>query len=101
MASSPFLKTPLTDLTGCVINHQHYDKCGEFEMNMMDCLEAYGLDRGKKKCADLIADFQECAGMRKQMLRYNAMRLERHRQYLTGEVPKSKHYAEPPRTDAY
>lgn len=71
MSLSPFLRLPLTDLTGCLINHQTYDKCGKFEMKMMDCLEAYGLERGKKQCADLIADFQECVGMQKQLLRFH------------------------------
>lgn len=70
MSLGPFLRSPLTDVTGCVINHQTYGKCAEFEMNMMDCLEAYGVNRGQTKCKDLISDFQECAGTRKQMLRF-------------------------------
>lgn len=69
MSLGPFFRSPLTDLTGCVINHQAYGKCAEFEMDMMDCLEAYGVDKGVIKCKDLIADFQECVGMKKQMLR--------------------------------
>lgn len=71
MSLAPFLRTPFTDLTGSLINHQHYGKCGEMELSMMECLEAYGVDRGTKKCADLIADFQECHGMKKQMMRFN------------------------------
>lgn len=71
MSLSPFLRLPLTDLTGCLINHQTYDKCGKFEMKMMDCLEAYGAERGKKQCADLVADFQECVSMEKQLLRFH------------------------------
>lgn len=70
MSLGPFFRSPFTDLTGCVINHQTYGKCAEFEMNMMDCLEAYGVNRGVEKCKDLIADFQECAGMKKQILRF-------------------------------
>lgn len=69
MPVSPFFKTPLTDLTGCIINHQQYDKCGKFEMNMMECMEAYGFDKGKLKCKALIEDFQECTGEHKQRLR--------------------------------
>lgn len=71
MSLGPFLRTPFTDLTGSLINHQQYDKCGEREMNMMDCLEAYGMDRGQRKCVDLIRDFQECAGMKKQLMRFH------------------------------
>lgn len=69
MSLSPFLRSPLTDLTGCIINHQQYDRCGTFELNMMECLEAYGLDKGKLRCKDLIEDFQECASKNKQMMR--------------------------------
>lgn len=78
MSMGPFFKSPLTDLTGCVVNHQMYDKCADMEMNVMDCLEAYGIERGLKKCKDLIADFQECAGMKKQQLRLEVRRLANH-----------------------
>lgn len=121
MSLTPFLRLPLTDLTGCLINHQTYDKCGKFEMKMMDCLEAYGLERGKTQCAELIGDFQECVGMRKQLMRFHvnscpkmfqvqlfieyfflqAMRNERYRQWLTGERKREELFAEPPRVDAY
>lgn len=70
MSLAPYLRTPFTDLTGCVVNHQQYDKCGEMEMKMLDCMEAYGIDRGQRKCKDLIKDFQECAGMKKQLMRF-------------------------------
>lgn len=69
MSMSPFFRTPLTDLTACVVNHQQYDKCGEHEMRKLECLEAYGMDLGLKKCKLLIEDFQECVGMRKQLSR--------------------------------
>ena len=69
MSLGPFFRSPLTDLTGCLINHQSGGKCAEFEMDMMDCLEAYGMDKGAVKCKDLIADFQECVSQKKQILR--------------------------------
>lgn len=71
MSVTPFFRTPFTDLTGCLVNHQQYDKCGEFEMKMIDCMEAYGVDKGIHKCRDIIADFQECSQMKKQLLRFN------------------------------
>lgn len=120
MSFGPFFRSPFTDLTGSLVNHQQYDKCGEREMNMMDCLEAYGMQRGVKKCKDLMDDFQECVGMQKQLMRFHvsltivyglilnksviffqAMRMERQRQYLFGDRKKSEHYAEPPRVDSY
>lgn len=39
-------------------------------MNMIDCIEAYGMDMASKKCKDLIEDFQECAGRKKQIQRF-------------------------------
>lgn len=69
MSLSPFIRTPLTDLTSCVVNHQQYDKCGQREILMLECLEAYGMDMGAKKCKLLMEDFQECVGMRKQLAR--------------------------------
>ncbi|XP_055918411.1 uncharacterized protein LOC129950501 [Eupeodes corollae] len=101
MSLGPGFRSPFTDLTGCLINHQHYDKCGELEMNMMDCLEAYGMDKGVRVCSDLIGDFQECVGMNKQLLRFHAMRTERWKQYLRGERTKEELYAKGPRVDAY
>lgn len=75
MSLGPFFKSPLTDLTGCVINHQMYDKCADMEMNVMDCLEAYGIERGMKKCKILIDDFQECVGAKKQQMRLEVKHL--------------------------
>lgn len=70
MSFGPFFRSPFTDLTGSLVNAQQYDKCGAYEMQVMDCLEAYGTERGKTKCKNLIEDFGECVGMRKQMLRF-------------------------------
>lgn len=68
---------------------------------MMDCLEAYGMERGRKVCADIIEDFRECAGSKKQMMRFVAMRHERLKQYYMGERKKEDLYAPSPRIDAY
>lgn len=72
---SPYFRSPFTDIFGSIINHQQYGKCTRFEMNMMECLEAYGLDKGRVKCTDLIDDFNECHNMTKQYLR-QMVRLE-------------------------
>jgi NADH dehydrogenase (ubiquinone) Fe-S protein 5 len=66
---TPFFRSPFTDLGGALVNAQHYDKCGELEMRMMECLEAHGAVKGKKVCADVIDDFHECFSLRKQQLR--------------------------------
>ncbi|XP_047000401.1 NADH dehydrogenase [ubiquinone] iron-sulfur protein 5 [Schistocerca americana] len=101
MSLGPFFRLPFTDLTGCMVNHQHYSRCAGFEMKMMDCLEAYGVERGKEKCKTLIEDFKECALRTKQKLRIREMRLERHRQYFAGERPREELYAKPPTDDSF
>lgn len=69
MPLTPFFRSPLTDFTGGLINSQHYGRCGEFELDMLECIEAYGQDRGKIKCKVLIEDFHECITMTKQTAR--------------------------------
>nr|XP_029729392.1 uncharacterized protein LOC115266914 isoform X1 [Aedes albopictus] len=101
MSLGPFFRSPFTDLTASMVNFQQYDKCGELEMASIDCLEAYGTVKGSEKCANILADFQECAFMNLQMKRFQAMRLERHRQGLMGERKPSEYYAKAPRVDAY
>lgn len=98
---SPPFRTPLTDLTGCVISHQWHGRCKDFEMRAVDCLEAYGLYRGLEKCHDLLEDFKECSMNTKRDARLNDMRLERTRQYWMGERSKSERYATPPKPDSY
>nr|CAI5835761.1 unnamed protein product [Callosobruchus analis] len=98
---SPWLKSPLTDLTQALVSHQWYGECADMEMKALDCMEAYGLDRGLKKCELLIKDFQECALKTKQKNRLYAMRLERHRQHFTGERSKGEKWAQAPPADSY
>lgn len=70
MSLGPFFRSPFTDLTASMVNFQQYDKCGELEMASIDCLEAYGTVKGSEKCANILADFQECAFMNLQMKRF-------------------------------
>lgn len=83
------------------MNHQWHGPCREMELKMMDCLEAYGLDRGAQKCDAIIKDFQECAGRDKQSRRTLVMRLERNRQYYAGERKKEDLYAPAPTPDSF
>lgn len=66
---SPYIRTGATDLFGQIVNHQQQSQCASFELNMMECLEAYGLDKGRYKCTDMIDDFNECRDKTKQILR--------------------------------
>jgi NADH dehydrogenase (ubiquinone) Fe-S protein 5 len=71
MPLTPFFRSPFTDFTGGLINSQHYDKCGEFELDMLECMEAYGQDKGKVKCRDLIEDYYECFSQTKSRARFD------------------------------
>lgn len=67
---SPFLRSPVTDITGGLVSHQLLGRCARQEMEMMDCIEAYGLDRGIQKCQSFIEDFKECHTLTKQFKRF-------------------------------
>lgn len=99
MSVYPYMRTPLSDLTAQLFNHQQYDKCAVLEVNYLECLEAYGVDLGKTKCDEVARDFSECYLMSKQMARVVAMKAERQRQFKAGE--RKDEFAPPPRMDAY
>nr|XP_045606252.1 uncharacterized protein LOC123763223 isoform X2 [Procambarus clarkii] len=63
---APAFRTPLTDLTGRLLTHQSSPKCADFEMRAMECLEAYGVQRGRIQCIDYLDDLRECAFETKQ-----------------------------------
>lgn len=69
MSLSPFIRTPFTDLGGGMLNHQHFGQCSKMELDAMECLEAYGLIRGTKKCNLLLEDYYECHSRAKQISR--------------------------------
>nr|BAN20589.1 NADH ubiquinone oxidoreductase [Riptortus pedestris] len=95
----PFLKSPLTDLTGVVATNQTYGLCREIEMKLINCFEAYGAKRGEKLCANYLSDFDECFNQEKQTKRLYAMNKERNRQYKEGKS-LDELYIPPPREDA-
>ncbi|KAL0820183.1 hypothetical protein ABMA28_006108 [Loxostege sticticalis] len=100
MHISPFLRCPITDLTGGIVSYQLLGRCAKQEMEMMDCIEAYGLDRGIKKCTELIEDFKECHTMTKQFKRFIALRNERERQIASGKLTDENKYVTP-RIDSF
>ncbi|XP_019868982.1 uncharacterized protein LOC109597673 [Aethina tumida] len=101
MSLSPYFRSPFTDIGGAIVSHQWFGPCADLELKAVECLEAYGLDKGVKKCQPLLKDFQECSLKIKQFERLNAMRMERHRQYLSGERKKADHYAPAPPPDSF
>lgn len=98
MSLSPWLKTPLTDLAG-VVSNQWGDKCGKLELQAVECVEAYGIDKGLKACDVLLRDFRECVTGELQDRRLYAMYRERERQYKAGE--RQERYFPPPNTETF
>lgn len=80
---SPFIYGKLTH-TFPPLLHAQYSGCGDRELKLFECLEAYGNFRGKEVCRDLIEDFYECLRMPKRMQRYKLMNIERERQEKAG-----------------
>lgn len=100
MSLTPWFRSPLSDLTGSLVNHQFYGRCADIEMQLVECMEAYGLTRSQQKCDTIMKDFRECTVREKQIKRYVAMRDERHRQYKAGERTKDNLYEPPPAPDS-
>lgn len=73
---SPFLRSPFTDITGGMVSHQLLGRCQMQEMEMMDCMEAYGLERGLKKCRYLLDDYRECHTTLKQYKRFHVRNIQ-------------------------
>lgn len=59
----------MTDIFSQINNHQQYGECAKIELQMMECIEAYGADKGRLKCGDYIEDFNECSKNYKTFLR--------------------------------
>lgn len=70
MSLSPFFRSPYSDLTGGLVSHQMLGRCQMVEMRYMDCLEAYGLGRGKEMCKCFFDDYHECQTLTLQLKRY-------------------------------
>ncbi|XP_075981495.1 NADH dehydrogenase [ubiquinone] iron-sulfur protein 5-like [Anticarsia gemmatalis] len=97
---SPFIRCPFTDITGGIISHQLLGRCQKQEMDVMDCLEAYGLGRGLKKCQAYLDEYYECHTLNKQYRRFIAMRRERERQISKGKLTGDDKYVSP-KLDSY
>lgn len=64
---SPYFRNPITDFTGGLATAQTGVRCAEFEMNLMNCYEAYGYPKGMEVCRAYYDDFEECCTRYKQV----------------------------------
>lgn len=95
----PLLKGPPTDLFHHVRGLQSMKECSQYELKYMECMEAYGYQRGKEKCRLILEDMYECAFKLKRLQRVYLMQGERLRQFKNGE--REKLYEETPPLDLY
>lgn len=97
--AAPLFKGPITDLFSQVRSLQFLKQCAQYELQYVDCLEAYGYHKGKKECRLILEDMYECAIKIKRLRRIEAMKQERLRQYQNGE--RDKPWAETPPLDLF
>ncbi|XP_011872194.1 PREDICTED: uncharacterized protein LOC105564448 [Vollenhovia emeryi] len=96
---SPMFKGPFTDLFLNVRTLQFHKECAQYELQYVDCMEAYGYHRGKEKCRLILEDMYECVFKVKRMRRVMMMAKERHRQFNNGE--RTNEFEETPPLDLY
>lgn len=56
----PYYRNVFTDSFGGMVWGYQGSQCGNIEMSMMNCFEAYGYAKSQGKCRTYIYDFQEC-----------------------------------------
>lgn len=99
---TPWFRNIFTDMFGCIMDFGAHP-CASRELEVVDCLEAYGTIHGKQKCRILLDDFRECVLQGKQWQRLKIMRNERVRQWEAGEREGTwaEAWEKPPRMDSY
>lgn len=96
---APMFKGPPTDAFHLTTNLQLTGECAPYELHYVDCMEAYGHQKGKEKCRLILEDMYECVTKIKRMRRVHLMEQERQRQYKSGE--RKTPYEETPPLDLY
>lgn len=75
--------------------------CADFEMNHVECMEAYGYPRSEIACRMFQEDLLECMTSYKRGIRIHRLRSERVRQVLAGERKFSEYHGTRPFADSY
>jgi len=96
---APMFKGPPTDLFLHIRSLQNLRECAPYELQYIDCMEAYGYHKGKEKCRLILEDMYECAMKIKRMRRIYVMEQERQRQFKNGE--RKERYEETPPLDLF
>lgn len=75
--------------------------CADFEMNYVECMEAYGLIRGTTKCLKYREDYDECKSDNLKNARALLIKYERYKKVAKGEISFKERRGEPVPYDAY
>jgi len=110
--NTPWLWSPFTDMFSSWFTNCN-NRCGKFELEALECMEYYGLKKGKIICKDIYEDFMECRWKRLESKRNWAMKtkhFQRYYEYKNGKrewdtvyipVPKAHAFEEPAANPRY
>lgn len=76
-------------------------KCADMELNMVECLEAYGVHKGNEMCMKFIEDFGECKMAWMAAQRNSLLRRERWKKMMKGEISARNPLGTQPPDDCY
>ena len=75
--------------------------CSQFELNSVECLEAYGMVKGSQECAQFLEDLRECRFGHYRMARKILLQAENYKQVVTGKIPFKERHGKPLPYDSY
>uniref|UniRef100_A0A914XAY0 NADH dehydrogenase [ubiquinone] iron-sulfur protein 5 n=1 Tax=Plectus sambesii TaxID=2011161 RepID=A0A914XAY0_9BILA len=99
MMIKPVIQTPWADKTSVTLSKQN-QPCGFFETQFYRCMEAYGVSLGRRYCDLEHRDFGECLRHDKEIKRNKAIRQERMKQFVKGELDRP-FIADHPKADGH
>ena len=75
--------------------------CADFELNLIECLEAYGITKGSNQCHKYFEDYHECKQDGLKNMRSYLMTLERYKKIAKGEIAFKERHVEPIPYDSF
>lgn len=92
----PLSEANLGDHAQVTNDEGRIQRCSMFELNATECLEAYGIHKGRELCSKFFEDFQECRTGKMAELRRNIMMAEMYKKILKGEKKLKDRYLNTP-----
>ncbi|GIY31813.1 complex I-15 kDa [Caerostris extrusa] len=91
-----YFRSPFGDVLGLFANSQHYPRCRELELNVLDCTDVYGHKGLTKQCNLEYEDYLECLYNKKQHWEkkvkryYSVMGNENTYRFIRNEIDSVK-----------